>query len=423
MGNARFALRSSTLWAAMTALMVASPVTAQDHGQAADSDQLVTLDDHGVTVRSPDDRVNFRLGGRLHVDAGTGDTSAPVDIFPKHIDIRRGRIEPTLTIDKVWLFNLQYDFRQIDGSDPINNLLVSYKGIDPLTFTVGNMKEPFTLDLLTSNNDTTFMERSLASAFDPGPAGYNTGAAVGAHGENWTLSAGIYGGNLNDTFTQDGIEGAARGTYAPILGDHEVLHFGISGTYRSFGDKSSASFDTSPESFLFDASLVDTGGIDGANATSRLGFEAAWASGPFRVQAEYLALEVNRDGAPDVFFQAGYVLGSWVLNGNAAPYVLKSDTATEIGVFKRVDPGNQRVSYGGIGVFEVAGRYSVIDLADRDIEGGFEQDVTVGLNWYPEPYARLMLNYIHAWADPTADSVSGTDAEADIFQLRMQLAF
>jgi phosphate-selective porin OprO/OprP len=83
----------------------------------------------------------------------------------------------------------------------------------------------------------------------------------------------------------------------------------------------------------------------------------------------------------------------------------------------------QRVSYGGTGVFEAAARYSAIDLTDGDIRGGFQQDVTVGLNWYPEPYARVMANYIHAWAEPTADSVTGRPTEADIGQIRIQIAF
>jgi phosphate-selective porin OprO/OprP len=100
----------------------------------------------------------------------------------------------------------------------------------------------------------------------------------------------------------------------------------------------------------------------------------------------------------------------------------RSKRATEIGVFSRVQPeSGQRVSHGGVGVFEVAARYSVIDLARRDIQGGFQQDVTVGLNWYLEPYIRVMGNYIHAWDNPTAQAVTGRPAEADIGQ--MQVAF
>ena len=75
------------------------------------------------------------------------------------------------------------------------------------------------------------------------------------------------------------------------------------------------------------------------------------------------------------------------------------------------------------GVFEFAARYSAIDLTSRDIRGGFQQDVTAGLNWYPEPFIRVMANYVHAWADPTASSVTGRPSEADIGQVRLQIAF
>jgi phosphate-selective porin OprO/OprP len=34
-----------------------------------------------------------------------------------------------------------------------------------------------------------------------------------------------------------------------------------------------------------------------------------------------------------------------------------------------------------------------------------------------------MGNYIHAWANPTAQAVTGRPAEADIGQIRLQVAF
>jgi len=136
------------------------------------------------------------------------------------------------------------------------------------------------------------------------------------------------------------------------------------------------------------------------------------------------AAEVDRDAQDDAFFQGGYVQGGWVINGDAAPYVVEADTATEVGIFKRVQPRqDQRVTHGGTGVFEAVARYSAIDLASHDVQGGMQQDLTLGLNWYPEPYTRVMANYVHAWADPTAGSLGGSDGQADIFQMRMQIAF
>ncbi|MDI7864886.1 OprO/OprP family phosphate-selective porin [Rhizobiaceae bacterium n13] len=413
---------SRAFWIGAAIVVFESPAVAQDNAQAAKGPRLATLDERGLMLQSPDGGVKFHLGGRLHVDFGTGDSSLVSGEFPEHVDFRRVWIEPKLTIYDDLILNLQYDFSS--NTTRVNNLLASYKGFSPFTVTVGNFKEPFSLDVLTSNNDIMFMERSLAAAFASGPAGRNTGAAVGTHGDNWTLAAGIFGGNINHSVDGVGLEGTVRATYAPILNAHEVLHFGISGNYHSLSDNVGASFSTTPESFLFDTALVSTGAIDDAEAIGRLGLEFAWAHGPFRVQAEYIAAEVDRETNPNAFFQGGYLQGGWVINGDAAPYVLQADTATEVGIFKRVQPGkDQRLSHGGSGVFEAVARYSAIDLTSHDIRGGFQQDLTIGLNWYPEPNARFMANYIHAWADPSASSLGGDDGDADIFQLRMQIAF
>jgi phosphate-selective porin OprO/OprP len=235
----------------------------------------------------------------------------------------------------------------------------------------------------------------------------------------------VFGGNINSNVDRGGLAGTLRATYAPVLSETQVVHLGIAGSYRSLERRGAeVSFDTSPESFLFNASLVDTGTIENARAIGRIGLEAAWAHGPFRVQAEYIATNVERLAGRDVSFQGGYVQAAWVINGKSPRYALDADTATEIGVFKHVQlDSGQRLSSGGFGVFELAARYSAIDLTDRDIRGGIQQDMTAGLNWYPEPFVRVMANYIHAWADPTAETVTARPAQADIGQIRLQIAF
>ena len=418
MSKAGAAARRSTSLMAAAALILGDGARAEDRSQAATDYPPVLFDERGLTVRSPDDSVNFHLGGRLHTDFGSGGSPAVTDEFPDKVAVRRLWIEPKLTINKDLIFNLQYD--PTNEPTPINNLLLSYKGFGAFTLTGGNFKEPFSLDWLTSNNDIMFMERSLANTFVPGR---NTGFAIGTHGENWTLSAGVFGGNINSTVHHGGIAGTIRATYAPILTSNEVLHFGVNASHR-FLNPANVSFATSPESFLFKPSLVDTGTMDGARTIDRLGFEFAWANGPFRMQAEYMATQVGRAAGGEGAFQGGYIQGAWVINGKSPRYALDADVATEIGVFKRVQPeSGQRVSRGGVGVFEVAARYSAIDLTSRDILGGFQQDVTVGLNWYPEPFIRVMANYIRAWANPTAQAVTGRSAEADIGQVRLQIAF
>lgn len=260
------------------------------------------FDEHGATFVTPDEQVKLELGGRLHTDFGAGGARSVIGEFPDPAGVRRFRIEPTLTFDRDWIAAFQ--FEPTNATTPVANALVTYRGMRSFLVTVGNFKEPFSLEQLISNNDITFMERSLADVFAPAR---NTGAAVGTYGERWTLSAGAFGGNINDGVQNGGVAGTARATFAPIIEEGRVLHLGIAGGYRALDRRPDLAFATTPESFLFSTSLVDTGAIDGARAVRRLGLEAAYADGPFRVQGEYVRTAVERERGGTLGFEGGYV--------------------------------------------------------------------------------------------------------------------
>ncbi|HEB50931.1 MAG TPA: porin, partial [Desulfobulbus sp.] len=74
----------------------------------------------------------------------------------------------------------------------------------------------------------------------------------------------------------------------------------------------------------------------------------------------------------------------------------------------------------GWGAWEIALRYSDLDLGDAAIQGGRLKDFTAGLNWYLNPNLRWMLNYVHADLSERADV---NDGNADIIETRMSLTF
>ena len=79
---------------------------------------------------------------------------------------------------------------------------------------------------------------------------------------------------------------------------------------------------------------------------------------------------------------------------------------------------------GGIGAWELALRYSYMDLQDGGIQGGKEWDITAALNWWATPSIGFRFNYVYADADPTsAETLSGADEQVHVFEGRGQVVF
>ena len=78
------------------------------------------------------------------------------------------------------------------------------------------------------------------------------------------------------------------------------------------------------------------------------------------------------------------------------------------------------VGQGGFGAWQLAFRYSSLDLNDADINGGEADSFTLGLNWFATPNLRFSANYVNV-LDMKGGPGSGD--EPDVFQLRAQLEF
>ena len=382
--------------------------------------ETLTIDEKGITLTFPDDVAKLRIGGKLQLDfgaAGIRQSGFP-EPFPDNVAVRRSWIESYLTLGKTLEIAFQYDFA--DATRPINDAVIGYSGFANTLLSVGNMKEPFSLDQLTSDNATLFTERSLADAFAPAR---NFGFAVGRHGTDWTLVASVFGGNANTGLDSEGVAATARATYAPIHTDDRVIHFGLAGSYRDLPRNGDAlALSSRSEAFLFRQTFVNTGDIRDAASIGRVGLEAAYREGPFLLQAEYIRTSVERfGGARSLDFQGGYVQASVVLNGKGRAYQISPQYGTTYAIFSGVKvPEEARVSRGGIGVFELGTRFSAIDLDDGGLRGGIERDVTVGINWYPDPNIRVVADYVRSHASPSALQ-GGRTIDSDTFIGRFQL--
>jgi phosphate-selective porin OprO and OprP len=87
-------------------------------------------------------------------------------------------------------------------------------------------------------------------------------------------------------------------------------------------------------------------------------------------------------------------------------------------VYEAVSP-KEPVFKGGKGAFELAARVSYVDLTDKDITGGTETNISLGLNWYLNAQLRVMTNLIKVLSvDRPGNEFDGADPW--IFGLRLQ---
>jgi len=295
---------------------------------------------------------------------------------------------------------------------------------------VGHFKMPLGLEQLTSSKYITFMERSLP--VDQGFEGRRTGLMAFDHNDaessTWAIGAFVTQIPENPPIFQNdggGVSLSMRYTYLPWYdegsGGRGLLHTGIAYNYGDVANGRSVRVRQRPESHLA-LRVVDTGNLDVPDF-QYLGLETAFVYGPFSAQAEYNNFWLDRTGDPSAHFQGAYGYVSYFLTGENRVYKRTSGTFDRVKPhenFFRVRDADGDVQMGK-GAWEVAYRYSFLDLNDDVIIGGYVRDHTVGLNWYLNPYTRLMFNYVNS---QTTDypGVAGI-GRVNIFETRVQIDF
>ena len=305
---------------------------------------------------------------------------------------------------------------------------------------VGQWKQPFSLEVVSSYRYTTFLERSsMFQTFTP-----FRHVGVGWQRVNPDQSSTIAWSIFrtgNDQFGNDisqrgGYSTAARWTLLPWYSQNEsnlsYLHLGTAVWAGSPSD-SRYRYASIPEGFVgsFGAAplgsskvsvpatsngtppFVDTGTLD-IRQFANFGLEALWVWRACSLQSELMSSSADRIGGSDLTFWGTYLTASWILTGESRPYDRK------LGAYDRIVPYRSWTKHdGGWGAWEIAFRYSHIDLDNRDIQGGVMDNWTNGLNWYMTPYVKFQFNHIYSMLDRPPEG----DSNAHIYAMRAQLDF
>jgi phosphate-selective porin OprO/OprP len=369
------------------------------------------------------------LTGTLFGDVGHFDqNSALYAAFPDdsgwHAALTRARLTLRGWQPQVGNYKLQMEFAErVQVKD-------AWFAFDPLpyvgTVQLGNMKEPYSLNNLSSGTDDTFMTVALpVEAFAPGR---NLGVMARdtaldarmtwALGGFWnTESFSNFSGAKDALSNAIGFNITGRVTALPLYeaGGSELMHLGLSLSLQRF--TADVQVRATVESRLVSDYYIDTGPFAPSGGT-QLALEFARVSGPWSVQAEAYADAIRGDGLGSPLLRGFYVFASHALTGESRPY----DRAA--GVFGGIVP-KRNFSWhdGGWGALELAARLSHANLNSGSLAGGKQTDLTLGLNWTLNPNSRVMLNYIYGVVNERAYAPAIDKGRVSLLQARLQLDF
>jgi len=384
---------------------------------------------------------------------------AGVTTIQDGVDFRRARLAARAALANNVNAFMQFDFA-FPGRPTFTDLWVEWTDLPWFgTVRVGQWKQPFSLEVVSSFRYTTFMERSsLFQAFTPfrhiGLGFYNHSLDLMS---TWAASYLRTGQDqFGDSLSTRGGDGfTGRVTHLAWYDESEgrsYLHLG-GDYYFNNPPQHTIAFRTIPEIFVgenranggvgsagfqvpgvFDGTpfFANTGTLTRVTGVNTFDLEALWVYGPLSVQSEAMAAQVNQTGNPGAVLHGEYVQVGWFLTGEHRPYDRIAGAIDRVRPFEdfflvRTADGLVR----GKGAWEVAVRYSHLDLNDNNISGGILDDITFGVNWYTNAYTKVVFNYIHMWrqspTSPPSPAGNGpavaVNSEANAFGLRAQMDF
>jgi phosphate-selective porin OprO/OprP len=408
----------------------AKPATVHKAAEKAESTATLKMPKNKPTFCTADGDNCVSLTGRAHLDFG-GYSYKPNSALTSPQDMRNGfnarraRIGLTGTFARYWDWGVVIDGGgSQDGQATLNNAYIAYKGVKGLVVEGGYMDVPYTLDETISSNNIMFMERATSQVLATDIAAGDNRAAFGARAFDKWWWTGLYvtgptTGYNHSTRVPVGMTG--RLVVVPINNDFGSLLIG--GDFQYLFDTGGAPnvnelrLRDRPEIRIDPNRILDTGTLTNIKSARVLSGEVAGGIGSFYFQGEYFNYAISRDGLTDLTFNGGYAQASYMLTGEKRKY------NTSAGSYGGISPKNPFTPHGGIGAWELAARYSYVDLNDSVVYGGVQKNLTFGVNWYVNDNLRFMLNWVNGEVEKRNAANIDVGAKYNAVAMRAQVAF
>ena len=427
--------------------------------------------DKGLTDESANKDFRVKVGGRTQVDASAfsaapGPNQAPNKggLDPRlsdTVNFRRARFRIEGRMYEVYDWAAEYDF--VNQINVNNEVYPTERDTGPLTAVtdlwlqvrelpilgtvrVGNQKDPYGYEHLTSSRWLNFMERSYAQDAFEGPFnnGFLPGIQILNNNEEGDIAWQV--GEFKNTSNPFGFSNSSGGSqtvgrlvYLPVFEDEgrKLVHLGLSGRtmeprrqYTSFDSvtglpnsdqitavrfRSRGDIRNGPPGPL-NSIYADSGLLQGS-WQNMIGLELVANNGPWSFQSEYFGswlynTRTTKAGGlvtngfqpkpgtnvGTVYYQAGYAEVLYFLTGESRTYSkieYRFDRPIPHNNFYAFRDRSARRNQWNIseGAWQVGARYNYLCLNDSGVNGGVLNGMTLGLNWLLNPNARVYFNY------------------------------
>ena len=375
------------------------------------------------TITSSDGRFSLALRALAQYDAAYYMQGARAELLPpangpdlsSGDNFRRVQLGIQGNLFGDWSYNFNYDFGGAGGTETpghIQAVYIQYDGLKPFAFRIGAFPPSAGLEDNTGSPDTIFLERNSPADLARNIAGGDGRDALSVFyaGDRLYGAVSYTGDKVQDSGVFDEQEAVVGRLSYLFYSDDDVKALASgNGTYvfkiadGAPGSNATGPFTlNNPPELTVDNTgtrLVSTGALN-AKSVGEWGLEAAVQWKSLYTQAGYFGYAVDQRAAlPSFDFDGWYAQATFVLTGESRGYNAAS------AAFSNPKPRIPfSLSGNGWGAWEVAARYSDLDLNDNPgvlgqdlpadgIRGGDQRIWTAGLNWYPNNALKFELQF------------------------------
>jgi phosphate-selective porin OprO/OprP len=385
---------------------------------------------------------SVKISGRIHADYwGFPNHDAVIEGLEggnpqDRIGFRRIRFGVAGNIAPNMNYKIEMEFALGNNSE-FRDVYLGWTDLPVLgTLLLGNQKRPYGLDHLNSSRYNVFLERPFViESFNQDCRRFGLAAYNVSDDQVYNWRYGLYntelmqndGQHIND-HVQLEFAGRLAKTYRYEDEGRDYGHWAVSATAATVdGGSNETRFRHRAEARSVNRWL-NTGRVPDADHYELLGLEYLRNKGPWQFTAEVLNLWMTTDAEETVNYHGGYVYASFFLTGDHMPWKRSSGTLDRIKPLTEFLPTADSDAEAGMGAWQIAVRWSWADFSESSqiatqtdpTAFGLQGDaLTIGLNWYWNPNARMQFN----WSNGDITTAANEIGRYDIVGARFMVDF